>query len=72
MRVAYEHVRLVPSKDLAKDITESYIEDDIADTKTDELKKIGQETESKVRTCTKIVLAPKVTSMRTKNSDRHA
>lgn len=31
MHVAYEHIRLVPSNDLAKQITESYLKDEIAD-----------------------------------------
>lgn len=38
MRVAYEHIRLVPSDELAKEITESYLEDEIADTDTTGLK----------------------------------
>lgn len=32
MRVAYEHIRLVSSDELAKAITESYLEDEIANT----------------------------------------
>lgn len=38
MRVAYEHIRLVPNNELAKAIVQSTLEDDIAETDTSELK----------------------------------
>lgn len=38
MRVAYEHIRLIPSDDLEKEITGSYLEEDIVDINHEELR----------------------------------
>lgn len=40
MRVAYEHVRPISSNEIARQITESYVEDKIANTDPTELKTI--------------------------------
>lgn len=40
MQCSYQHVRLMPSDDLAKNITDSFLEDYIADTKHTETKKL--------------------------------
>lgn len=42
MRVAYEHIRLIPSNKLAKAITETYLEDDIANENPHELKSLKE------------------------------
>lgn len=44
MRVAYEHVRLVPSNELAKQISESFIEEDIADADANNVRTIEEMT----------------------------
>lgn len=40
MRVAYEHISLIPTNDLAREITESYMEDSLAENSADRLQTI--------------------------------
>lgn len=42
MRVAYEHIRFVPNNEIAKEIAEGYVEDEIANTDHGTIKKIDQ------------------------------
>lgn len=45
MRVAYEHIRLVPSNEIAKEITQNLLEDYMAETDPKDIKTIEQMTD---------------------------
>lgn len=42
MRVAFEHIRLIPSSSLAREITETYLEDEISEQDTNDIKTIEE------------------------------